>query len=62
MGLRLKKSLHAAEQNTPEAQQRRQAWREQVSRIDPQRLVFLDESGVTTEMTRRYGRVAPGKP
>lgn len=24
--------------------------------IDPQRLVFLDESGVTTEMTRRYGR------
>lgn len=56
-----KKSLHAAEQNTPEAQQRRQAWREQVSRIDPQRLVFLDESGVTTEMTRRYGRAGRGE-
>jgi len=25
------------------------------SQIDPARLIFLDESGVTTEMTRRYG-------
>jgi len=32
-----------------------------VSRIDPQRLVFLDESGVTTEMTRRYGRAPRGE-
>jgi hypothetical protein len=24
--------------------------------IDPAQLVFVDESGVTTEMTRRYGR------
>ena len=48
-----KKSLHAQEQDTPEARQRRQAWREQVSQIDPGGLVFLDASGVTTEMTRR---------
>lgn len=27
--------------------------------IEPDRLVFVDESGATTEMTRRYGR-APG--
>lgn len=32
-----------------------------MSRIDPQRLVFLDESGVTTEMTRRYGRAPRGE-
>jgi hypothetical protein len=32
-----------------------------VSKIDPARLVFLDESGVTTEMTRRYGRAVPGE-
>ena len=56
-----KKSLHAQEQDTPEAQQRRQAWRDQVSRIDPERLVFVDESGVTTEMTRRYGRAGRGE-
>lgn len=29
--------------------------------MDPQRLVFLDESGVTTEMTRRYGRAPRGE-
>jgi transposase len=27
-----------------------------VSQIDPRRLIFLDESGVRTEMTPRYGR------
>jgi transposase len=40
---------------------RRQAWWQQVSQIDPQQLVFLDESGVTTEMTRRYGRALRGE-
>lgn len=34
---------------------RRQAWWEQIAELDPACLVFLDESGVTTEMTRRYG-------
>lgn len=28
--------------------------------IDAERLIFLDESGVTTEMTRRYGRALGG--
>jgi transposase len=56
-----KKSLHAQEQDTPEARQRRQAWQETVSRLDPARLVFLDESGVSTEMTRRYGRAPRGE-
>jgi len=27
-----------------------------MERIEAERLIFLDESGVTTEMTRRYGR------
>lgn len=56
-----KKSLHAQEQDTPENQQRRAAWREALRGIDPARLVFLDESGVTTEMTRRYGRAPLGE-
>ena len=29
--------------------------------MDPERLVFVDESGVTTEMTRRYGRAPRGE-
>jgi len=56
-----KKSLHAAEQDTQAGQLRRSQWKEQVSQVDPARLIFLDESGVTTEMTRRYGRGARGE-
>ena len=56
-----KKSLRAQEQDTPENRQRRPAWREQVSQLNPQRLVFLYESGVTTQMTRRYGRAPRGE-
>src|ERR1700738_3272932 len=54
-----KKSIYAREQDSEEGRRRRQAWREQIASIDPRRLVFVDESGATTEMTRRYGR-APG--
>lgn len=32
-----------------------------MSRIEPERLVFLDESGASTEMTRRYGRAPSGE-
>ncbi len=39
----------------------REAWRQEFARIDPARLVFLDESGTTTAMTRRYGRARRGK-
>ena len=56
-----KKSLHAAEQDTPAARFERSLWREETNQIDPARLIFLDESGVTTEMTRRYGRARRGE-
>ena len=32
-----------------------------MKQIEPERLVFLDESGATTEMTRRYGRAPLGE-
>jgi transposase len=51
-----KKSLHAAEQDSERLKAQRQLWREDARQIDPAQLIFLDESGVTTEMTRRYGR------
>lgn len=32
-----------------------------IGRIEGGRFIFVDESGVTTELTRRYGRVAGGQ-
>jgi transposase len=56
-----KKSLHAAEQDTERIRAQRDLWREAAQELDPERLVFVDESGVTTEMTRRYGRGPRGE-
>ncbi|WZP00354.1 IS630 family transposase [Isosphaeraceae bacterium EP7] len=39
----------------------RAAWRAEFTGVDPSRLVFLDESGATTAMTRRYARSPRGK-
>lgn len=47
---RKKKSLHAAERDRPEIQRRRRAFRRRVGPIEPKRLVFVDEAGVTTAM------------
>ncbi len=32
-----------------------------LARLDPQQLVFLDESGLDTRLTRAYARAAPGE-
>jgi transposase len=56
-----KKSPYAQEQDTPENRQRREAWQEQIKPVDPRLWVFVDESGATTEMTRRYGRAPRGE-
>ena len=44
-----------------ENRQRRGAWQEQIKPIDPRQWVFVDESGATTEMTRRYVRAPRGE-
>jgi transposase len=36
-------------------------WWAEITQLDPAQLVFLDESGATTEMTRRYGRAPRGE-
>jgi transposase len=56
-----KKSLHAAEQDRPDVAERRAAWHEQLNDVDPARLVFLDESGSQTSMTRTRGRAPRGQ-
>lgn len=47
--------VHASEQNRPDVQAKRKKWVEKVARIDVKHLVFLDESGINIDMTRRYG-------
>jgi len=39
----------------------RAQWRENQPALEAGRLVFLDETGVTTNMTRRYGRAEKGE-
>ena len=56
-----KKSLHATEQDTESGKAKRKAWREQVDGISADRLVFMDESGANTDMTRRYARAERGQ-
>jgi transposase len=56
-----KKSLHAAEQDRPDVIAQRDAWRKKSQDVDPDRLVFLDESGAKTNMTRLYGRAFDGQ-
>ena len=57
----LKKSLHAAEQDRPDVAAARRAWFKMQTRLDPRRLVFIDETAASTNMTRRYGRGARGE-
>jgi transposase len=58
---RKKKVLHADEQDRPEVQQKRQTFREELAGVDPHRLVFVDESGANTAMTRTHGRAPVGE-
>jgi len=54
--LTYKKALHAAEQNRPDVAEKRAYWPEQLAGVNPARLVFVDESGANTQMTRWRGR------
>jgi transposase len=58
---RKKKVPRAAEQDRPEVQERRREFCEELAGIDPRRLVFVDECGANTAMTRTYGRAPAGQ-
>jgi transposase len=62
LGLPLKKkSKHASERDTTEVRKKRREFREEIEPIEPGRLVFVDETGVTTAMTPSYGRAPRGE-
>jgi transposase len=56
----LKKSLHAAEQDRPDVAARK-AWFKMQTKLDPRKLVFIDETAASTNMTRHYGRQTRGE-
>lgn len=63
-GYRFKKTLLASEQDRPDVRQARQSWkdkRQPKMRLGPHRLVFIDETGTTTKMTRLRGRCPKGE-
>ena len=56
-----KKSQHAAEQDRPDVKKARDRWFGSFARTKLNQLVFIDEFGATTNMTRRYARGPRGQ-
>ncbi|WP_394082689.1 IS630 family transposase [Xanthobacter aminoxidans] len=56
-----KKTAHAAEQARPDILKRRRAWFDSQLDLDPERLVFIDETWASTNMARRHGRCRRGQ-
>lgn len=58
---RKKKTVHAQEQDSPRVQAQRQQFRQKLAEVDPEHLVFVDETGANTSMQRTHGRAPRGQ-
>lgn len=58
---RKKKTRHADERDRPDVKRKRQSFRGRVKRVAPRRLRLVDESGVTTAMSRAYAWAPRGE-
>lgn len=56
-----KKTLRATEQDRPDVARKRERWKRYQHRVDPARLVFVDETWAKTNMTRTHGRALRGQ-
>ena len=54
--------MFASEQDRPDIARRRAWWKKYQNRVDPRRLVFIDETWAKTNMTRRHGWARRGQP
>jgi transposase len=61
MGSASKKTLLAAEQDRPDVAEARTQWRANQPRLDPGKLIFIDETGAITKMVRTRGRAPKGQ-
>jgi transposase len=53
--------VRAAEQDRPDVAETRAAWAQEQPRLDPQCLLFIDETGTSTDMARLRGRAPRGQ-
>ncbi len=53
--------MRAAEQRRPDVAQQRAQWHESLAAVSSTQLVFVDESGANTKLTRLYGRSLVGQ-
>lgn len=56
-----KKTAHASEQDRPDILKRRRDWFDSQLDLEPEHLVFIDETWASTNMARRHGRCARGE-
>jgi transposase len=56
LALPIKKTLHAKEQDRQDVLEQRKDWADWQKQIEIDKLVFIDESGAKTNMTRTHGR------
>jgi transposase len=56
-----KKTAHAAEQDRPDVLTRRWEWFDNQPDLDPDRLIFIDETWASTNMARTHGRAPRGE-
>jgi transposase len=60
-GSALKKTEHASEQDRPDVAKAREEWRSGQPSLDKTRLIFLDETGVATDLARTRARGPRGQ-
>ncbi|WP_353646998.1 IS630 family transposase [Mesorhizobium sp. WSM2240] len=60
-GITFKKTAHASEQQRPDVLRRRIAWFDGQLDLDPERLIFIDETAASTKMARLRGRAPCGE-
>jgi transposase len=53
--------VHASEQDRADVARRRLRWKTHQGKLDPARLVFIDETWAKTNMTRSHGRCLKGR-
>jgi transposase len=58
---RKKKTRHAEERDSPRVQGQRRFFQARLATVDPDHLVFVDETGATTAMSRTHGRAPEGE-
>jgi hypothetical protein len=58
---RKKKSRFAEERDSPRVQEQRRVFCKDLATVDVNHLVFIDETGATTALSRTYGRAPVGE-